>query len=59
MTRQQLIIGISIVIGQLLQPLVYTYLIAPLGRVIERGLRRCRWPRLLRFLTKPRLPGLY
>lgn len=58
MTRQQLIIGISVVIGQyIVQPLVYTCLIRPLGQFIEWRLRR--WPHLLRFLTEPRLPGLY
>lgn len=57
MTRQQVIIGIAAFLGPIVQIIAYTYVVGPLGRFIERRLRR--WPRLLRFLTKPRLPGLY
>lgn len=61
MTRQQIIILIAVVAGQLLQPYVYKYLIRPPGRFIERIVRTRlrRWPRLVRFVTKPRLDGLY
>lgn len=57
MTRQQLIIGIAAFLGPIVQVIAYKFLIAPLGRLIER--RLSRFPRLLRILTKPRLPGLY
>lgn len=56
MTRHHLITAAAFAGGQLLQPYVWKYLIEPAGRVIERSLRKRlhRWPRLVRFVTKPR-----
>jgi hypothetical protein len=56
MTRHALMTAAAFAGGQLLQPYVFKYLIQPAGRVIERILRRrlYRWPRLVRFVTKPR-----
>lgn len=56
MTRQHLIAAAAFAAGQLLQPYVFRYLIEPAGRAIERSLRKrlYRWPRLVRFVTKPR-----
>lgn len=61
MTRQQIIIAIAVVVGPIVQVLAYNYLIGPAGRFIERMLRKWLrgYPRVVRFLTKPRLPGLY
>lgn len=57
MTRQQQTIAIAAFLAPIVQIIVYKFVIAPLGRCIDR--RLARWPRLRRFLTKPRLPGLY
>jgi hypothetical protein len=56
MTRNHLITAAAFAAGQLLQPLIYYYLIQPIGRFIEAVLRKRlrRWPRLVRFVTKPR-----
>jgi hypothetical protein len=61
MTRDHLIAAAAFAVGQGLQPYVFKYLIRPLGLVIERSLRRRlgRWPRLVRFVTKPRGEGWY
>lgn len=57
MTRQQIALAIAAFLAPIVQVIAYKFLIAPLGLFIERRLRR--WPRLLRFLTKPRLSGWY
>jgi hypothetical protein len=61
MTRHHLITAAAFASGQLLQPYVFKYVIQPIGRVIERILRKRlrRWPRLVRFVTKPRGEGWY
>lgn len=56
MTRYHLLTAAAFASGQVLQPYLFKYLIQPGGRSIERILRRRlrHWPRLVRFVTKPR-----